>query len=53
MVSGLTIEYAGKYIVMVELPTTAAIISGSRELWKVLWNPSWPAHKGVRTISRA
>jgi hypothetical protein len=52
MVSGLTIKYVGKYILMVELPTTAGIISGSRELWKVLWNLPWPAHKGVRTISR-
>jgi hypothetical protein len=40
----LTIEYAGQHIPALGLLSTVTILSGFRELVKVLQNPPLPAH---------
>ena len=44
--SRLTTGYAGQHILVLALPTTAAILSGFRGLVKVLRTPPWPTNPG-------
>jgi len=49
----LTGEYAGQHIPILALPTTAAILSGFRELVKVLPTPLWPTNTDQHNPIRA
>jgi hypothetical protein len=46
-------EYAGQHIPVLALPTTAAILSGFRELVKVLRTPPWPTNTDQHNPIRA